>query len=287
MRNKIVSILIFIVIYIVMTVLGVISFFLLPITNKLLNLLVVDLICTIFICLVVLIFKNSSIYDSYWSSTPILLIVLYSLDVKEINTQTILFYIVIGLWSIRLTYNFFRTMKDIKTEDWRYTHFRNKKFFFLSNLFGIHLVPTLIVYACLLPAFYYIDASTYFNWNLSSILGYVVMITGFLFETIGDKQLKEFKKNNKNPFAVCNVGLWSKSRHPNYFGEILIWWGVYLMMLSLNEKMFILILGPILVTLLFAVVSIPLMEQRQLKTKRDYKEYMEQTSMLIPMKKTK
>ena len=117
--------------------------------------------------------------------------------------------------------------------------------------------------------------------NLSTIIGLFITISGLLIKTIADVTLYKFVKNRKNPLEVCQIGLWNKSRHPNYFGELLFWWGSFLMMFSLNDKYFVLLLGPILITLLISVISIPLLEKKQLKEKAFYKEYQQTTNTII------
>lgn len=283
MKNKFVSILIIFTIYLSMFL----SYFLLDkwltISDIFVKLFVIDVIWTIYVWVFGLIFKNSSVYDPYWSVVPIFLILIYLLKVQEINYQTYLLVVTMLFWGLRLTINWGINFKNLKKEDWRYQHYRSKypKWWFLLNLFGINLMPTIMVYLGLIPVFYYIELSTVVNINLSTIIGLLVTAFGVIIELVADNQMLKFKKKTKNPLAINREGLWKRSRHPNYLGEIMVWWGAFLMMLSLDEKKFLLLLGPLLITLLFLFISIPLMEKRQLQNKASYQEYIDTTNMLL------
>ena len=120
-------------------------------------------------------------------------------------------------------------------------------------------------------------------FNLSSILGILIAVVGILLELICDIQLHYYQK--KYPNQLIKQGLRKNSRHPNYLGEILFWFGMFLFMLSLMENMWILCLGPIVNLLMFSFVSIPLMDKHMLENYPEYKEYMETTNPLLPLKK--
>ena len=102
-------------------------------------------------------------------------------------------------------------------------------------------------------------------------------------QLIADYQRYRFSKTN--PGKVCNVGLWKYSRHPNYLGEILMWWGVFLILISMDPYLWWTGIGALLNNVLFTTISIPLMEKRQLSNKSDYKNYQIETSKLIPLPK--
>ena len=108
--------------------------------------------------------------------------------------------------------------------------------------------------------------------------GCIVCIASATIQLIADKQSHDFRA--AHPGQVCNVGLWKHGRHPNYFGEIQFWWGIWIMYASLNGiDMYI--GGAIAMTALFLGISIPLMEKRQLANKPGYAEYRKQTRILI------
>lgn len=283
MKNKLISSIIILLIYLLAFGLGMVLYYYLPISNLLLKLFVVDLVATLIVWLFGVIFNNSSVYDPYWSVLPMFFVPLYLLTIEGANIQTYIMVALIEIWGLRLTFNWLRSFKNLKTEDWRYQMYRTKhpKLWPIINLFGINLMPTVVVFLALMPILYFLELSTVINFNLSTLLGMTIVVVGIGLELVADQQMNKFKKTEKNPLAINKIGLWGKSRHPNYFGEILFWWGGYLMMLSLEASRFILLLGPLLVTLLFVFISIPMMEKRQLTSKRDYQEYLETTNMLL------
>ncbi len=289
MKNKIISLLIIILIYALMFS----SYFFLnkwlTINNMMIKLFVTSLIWTVYIWIFSLIFRNSSIYGPYWSTVPIFIVLLYLTKVTKINFQTYLLVGALIIWGVRLLINFFIRFKNLKEEDWRYHYYRQKypKGWFFLNLFGCHFLPSFIIYMALVPVFYYIDLSTVKNINLSTIIGLIIIISGIIIELVSDYQMDYFKRKTTDLKAVNQSGLWSLSRHPNYLGELMVWWGAFLMMLSLDEKKFLLLLGPLLITLLILIITIPLMEKHLLKNKKNYQEYLEKTNMLLIFPKHK
>lgn len=153
----------------------------------------------------------------------------------------------------------------------------------LANLFGIQLMPTLIVFACIAPIIQVITAPPQFTlWALPGLL---VMLLGTLLETVADRQLRAFRKRNHDRSAVIREGLWKYSRHPNYLGEILVWWGAFFVCLSAYPSAWKFALGACLNTALFMLISIPMAEKRMAGYKARYMEYCRQTRMLLPFSK--
>ena len=142
------------------------------------------------------------------------------------------------------------------------------------------MMPSLLVFACMLPGFGLFDASgegaASANWL--TWLGFIVCLSSATIQLVADTQIHRFR--NAHPGQYCNVGLWKHGRHPNYFGEVQMWWGVWLMYASLRGIDW-LILAPVAMTALFLFISIPMMERRQLERKPGYAEYRKRTRMLI------
>jgi len=161
--------------------------------------------------------------------------------------------------------------------------FKNKtgKMYPLVNFFGIHLVPTLVVYFALLPALHYIKGD---KVNYLSLIGLVISLLATIIQLISDLQLHKFRKNNARTKCI-NIGLWKYSRHPNYLGEVLMWWGIYIFGLINDLKSYYLIIGAILNTCLFLFISIPLQENRLKTYKENYEEYIKTTSKLLILPK--
>ena len=154
-----------------------------------------------------------------------------------------------------------------------------------NNFFGIHLFPTLIVNLSLYPLVFILIN----NSNSSFFLSFASLFTflAVLLETISDEQMREFRKNPLNKGKTMKYKLWKYSRHPNYLGEIGFWFGIYMMGLSSGMAPFWIIICPLTMLALFIFVSCPMMDNRSLMNRPDYKDYMEVTSqlMLLPPKK--
>ncbi len=247
-------------------------------SNLIYTLLYADIIATIIIYIASYIFKNSSIYDPYWSVIPpfLLLFWILQLDTNIVNTYFLSFSVL--FWAIRLTYNWIRGWKGLDQEDWRYIDLRNKmgKFYQLVNFLGIHLFPTIIVFVCCLPFKHALEIN---NTNINIILGFIICFIGVLYEIISDQQLYNFKKHSPN--NIIDSGLWKYSRHPNYYGEILFWWGLFIYGVTFNNYT-ALIIWPISMTLMFLYISIPWIENKILLTRPEYKEYQGKVNILLP-----
>ena len=276
-NNKSLSILVITIIYVLTTIIGIIIYNKLPYSN-IINIFIVDIICTIIVYIFSVIFKNASIYDPYWSVQPIIILTLYSLT-KTINIPIIIMLISICIWGIRLTLNWAYTFKNLTHQDWRYTMLKekNKKIYELVNLFGIHLMPTILVFLSILPALYIIDYST--SLTIYSIFGLIVCLIATSLELVSDYQMHRFRSKSK---GLINTGLWKYSRHPNYLGEILMWWGILIQAIPVFNSF--LLIGPLAITLLFLFISIPMADKRQSK-KEGYQEYKKRTNRLIPIKR--
>ncbi len=157
---------------------------------------------------------------------------------------------------------------------------KTSKLYPLINFIGIHMVPTLVVYACILPAGYVIVRGI--SLKPISIIFILLSLFAIIIQGVSDCQMHAFRKNKTTVFI--RVGLWKYSRHPNYLGEILMWWGVALAVVFSIPNKWVLILGAILNTILFFAVSIPMADGRQAK-KEGFLEYKNQTRMLLPIKK--
>lgn len=253
----------------------------------LLKILLLDVIATVFIFILSCIFKNASIYDPYWSVAPIVMSISFLYLSNNINTWSILLVVLICVWGIRLTLNWAMRFNNLRQQDWRYSHFKEKypKFYFALNLFGIHLMPTIVVAVAMLPAFNFIGDVTKAGYEPSfmTIIGYLVIVLAIFIETVADLQMTMFKRIPSNHGLVMTHGLWKNSRHPNYFGEILFWFGIFLVHFSVRNANPALVFCPLVVFVLFQFVSIPMMDKRQLNSKPAFKEYMENTNPLLPI----
>lgn len=185
-------------------------------------------------------------------------------------------------WAVRLTYNWIINWKGLTHQDWRYTMIResNPKIWFLSNLFGINMMPTLIVFIQMIGAYLFLVADP--GFNLVILLGFVMIIGATFIQFVADKQMRTFRLKNDKTKKCINEGLWKYSRHPNYFGEVLMWWGVWMMYLGASGRVDLVVISPILMTALFLFISIPMMEKKIILSRPEYLEYKRRVSALVP-----
>jgi steroid 5-alpha reductase family enzyme len=176
-----------------------------------------------------------------------------------------------------------RRWDGLKDEDWRYSYYREKmgKNFWIINFVGLQFMPTIVVYLGSLSLFPTILVRSG-PFGFIDIIAVVITAAAILIEALADQQLFNFLKNRKDSEEILTSGLWKYSRYPNYLGEIMFWWGLYIFVLAANLSYFWAVIGPISITILFNFVSIPLMEKRHLKRKPNYLSYKKQTSKLIP-----
>lgn len=252
----------------------------LPLESFLLKVLIADIVATMFIFAMTTLFDNSSIYDPYWSVAPLLILPFF---INTLTPGTIVLLAIVYLWGTRLTLNWGYTFTGMKAQDWRYDHYRNRypRLWPLVNLFGIQLMPTLIVFTALLPAILYLQTGG--TLNALGVLGATLSVTAVIIQTVADIQMHRFRKNAPKG-RVNDTGLWRYSRHPNYLGEIGFWFGLYIMQLSVAPAYYLSGIGFLLMVMLFTGISIPLMETRQLERKADYERYKAATSPLLLMR---
>lgn len=267
-------------IYIMATVMGVVVYHALAF-DWWISLLIADMAATVLTFVFSLIFQNASVYDPYWSVQPPVILVAFASGC-ELTIFGILLLFVVSFWAIRLTANWAYTFANLYHQDWRYTMLEEKTgaFYPVINFVGIHMVPTLVVYGCTLPAVYAILEEL--SANIASVLFLCMSLGAALMQGIADIQMHKFRKNRTAPFI--RVGLWKYSRHPNYLGEILMWWGVALAVIFSAPSSWYLASGALANTILFFSVSIPMADGRQSR-KDGFDEYKKATRMLLPIKK--
>ena len=249
------------------------------IQGQILRFFVFDVTATVVTFLFSVLFRNSSVYDAYWSLTPMVMSLWLFAANRAFSVWQLLFLCVFNLWSARLTINWITVFTDFSYEDWRYRKYRSENppaLWFLINFGGIHMVPTLVVFAGMLPLF---EISRQ-PMNGLALPGIAVILFGFAMEFFADRQMHRFLRTTKEK-TVCRRGLWRYSRHPNYLGEISVWVGTYLVMLPFLPEKWFYIIGAAAVAALFNGISIPLMEKRQLSRRSDYAQYRKTTSRLL------
>ena len=243
------------------------------------SLLIADAAATVATFAFSVIFGNASVYDPYWSVQPPVILIAFAAW-EGLTALGVPLVIVISFWAVRLTANWAYTFKSLEHQDWRYTMLKEKTgvFYPVINFVGIHMVPTLVVYGCVAPAVYAVIHGL--SANAGSVCCLCVSLGAAVMQGIADIQMHRFRKNRNGTFI--RSGLWKHSRHPNYLGEILMWWGVALSVLLAAPTAWYLVIGAVSNTILFLVVSIPMADGRQSR-KEGFPEYKAQTRMLLPM----
>jgi len=280
-KYRTISFLIILVIYILSATAGFVVLSVFSDLPVLLSTLVADIAATIVVWVSGIVFKNSSVYDPYWSVAPIIIVLFWAgtLDISYSVTD-ILFFTAVIIWGIRLTANWALRWKGMKDQDWRYTMFKKRSpgMWFLTNLFGINLMPTLIVFISLTPVYFGLGSTE--RAAAFAIPGFVVCMAAVAVQAVSDRQMDIFRQDSSNKGKHIDRGLWRYSRHPNYLGEVSFWWGLWLMQAWISPGNWWTTAGPLLMTMLFAFVSIPMMEGHILETRPEYRKYMKEVSVL-------
>ncbi len=248
------------------------------------EMLAADVVATLIVFIFSFIFRNSSLYDPYWSVIPIPIALYWvSISPQGNDLRQLLVIMVISLWSLRLTLNWIKSWPNLEHEDWRYKKLKEDsgRLYWAVSFMGIHLFPTLIVFLGMLPVLAAVENPA--PLGIIDFAGALVSVLAVIIEYTSDEQLRQFKKYNQIKGMNMDKGLWSISRHPNYLGEILFWLGLFTIGLSHNLLSNLWTgAGFIAMFILFKFISIPMMEKRLIKTKIRYEEYILKVPALIP-----
>lgn len=280
-KSRVGALVVIAAVYVAAAAVGLLAYRMLP-YSLYINLLLADVLATVFVFLFSLLFHNASVYDPYWSVQPIVIGGFFALS-YGFTPFSLAVFLTVCIWGVRLTANWICEFKSFAYEDWRYRQLRKSTgaFYPFVNFFGIHLVPTLVVYAAVLPMVSAITGRIEAPFYVSLLL--LLSLIAVLLQTVSDIEMKRYRKTRPTPFM--REGLWKYARHPNYLGEILMWWGIGLTVFSATLAPNLL-LGALVNTLLFLFISIPLADGRQAK-KEGFAEYKSETRALFPIYKKK
>lgn len=192
----------------------------------------------------------------------------------------ILYIFLVALWGIRLAIYLFQRNHG-KPEDTRYTEMRQawSGHPHLNGYFRVFILQMILAMIVIIPIYPLAKVES-FKYDFLFYLGISLWAIGYYFEAIGDYQKNKFKQDPANKGKICKVGLWKYTRHPNYFGEVTLWWGFWI---SLANKLPIwTIIGPLTINFLILKVSgIPMLEEKK-KDDPDFKQYMKETNAFFP-----
>ena len=286
--KRVIGLLSLLIVYVIAAFAGVFSYlgFINLGLNDYIAILIADVIATVIVWLSGVILKTASAYDPYWSIQTLFIYACLLFKYNNWHVGTILLLVALFVYSARLTLNFIVGFHSLGYVDWRYRMLKEKtgKLYQAVNLLGICMFPTLVVYAATLPVIAYATIS---EFSALDIIGPVVILLGTLLEFIADTQMKSFVKIRKDRSEVLNRGVWRYSRHPNYLGEITIWFGVALTLIVSHFHYWYFFVGAVINLLMFLFISIPMEENHFKEYKPDYEQYKKDTHMLLLLPKKK
>jgi steroid 5-alpha reductase family enzyme len=241
-----------------------------------------DLAATLVVFAFSLGYNNSSFYDPYWSLSPPFLALYWLLvaGARGLPARQALAGGLLLAWAVRLTFNWVRRWRGLSHEDWRYADYRRKGAAYWPISFaGFHLMPTMIVFLGCLSLWPALTAAR--PLGLFDSLTAAVTAAAVATEAIADRQLVRFLRT-AGPGEVLDTGLWSLSRHPNYFGEVAFWWGLWLFGLAAAPSWWWTVAGPIAMTALFLGISVPMMDRHLLACRPRYAAALKNRSAFLP-----
>ena len=226
--------------------------------------------------------KRNDVADVAWGLGFVLLTWTSFFISGDSGARGILVGVLVSIWGLRLAWHIHMRNKG-KTEDYRYLAWRKEwgGWFYVRSYFQVYILQGIFLFLIVMPVLL-INKSGGATFGLLDTFGLVVWIMGFYFEVVGDMQLAKFIKDPMNKGKIMQSGLWAYTRHPNYFGEVTQWWGLWLVALSVPGGVFG-IIGPITITFLILKVSgIPMLEKKMAENS-EFAEYKRRVSVFIPM----
>jgi len=231
--------------------------------------------------------KTDKFTDITYSATFVIVVIYKLLTVSSVTFPQIVLTVLITLWGIRLGAYLFTRISKIKKDN-RFDDIRGNFFKFL----GFWLLQALTIWIVLIPAILFLSQITDPKFYTISIVSIPIFLLALSIETIADWQKFIFKLDPKNKGKWIDTGIWHYSRHPNYFGEILVWWSLFIYITPyISGLQYLSIIGPLFISFMLLFVSgIPLLEKKNDQRYKDnsaYQKYKNSTSLLIPLPKKK
>ncbi|MDP8201426.1 MAG: DUF1295 domain-containing protein [Candidatus Tenebribacter burtonii] len=225
--------------------------------------------------------KNNGIVDIAWGLGFIMIALLNFFYIPGFTARQLLVTLLIVLWGIRLAH-YVNCRNKNKPEDFRYANWRREwgKYWMIRTYFQVFMFQGLFMLIVVSPVFI-LHYDTGGKLGLLEIIGAAVWIIGYLFESIGDLQMMNFKKDPANKGKIITSGVWKYTRHPNYFGESAMWWGIFLIVVNIANGLWGIISPATITFLLLFVSGIPLLEKKY-KDNPEFQEYARKTSIFIP-----
>lgn len=224
--------------------------------------------------------KRNDVADIAWGLGFVLMAWL-SFCLTGYSFKAFLVNSLVTVWGLRLAWHIYHRNRN-KPEDSRYLEWRKTwSNFYLRSFLQVFFLQGIFIFMISLPVIF-INHSISQGFSIFETIGILVWGVGFYLESTGDRQLKEFISDPENKGKLMDKGLWRYSRHPNYFGEVTQWWGIFIVAVSIPGSLFT-IIGPLTITILILFVSgIPLLEKKY-SGRPDFEEYKKRTSIFIPL----
>jgi steroid 5-alpha reductase family enzyme len=227
--------------------------------------------------------RNVGIIDAFWGLGFVVAAWTYYATTGGFPARKILTVALVTVWGLRLSVHL--AIRNFgKPEDYRYGAMRarwGRRFTWVS-LFSVFLPQAVLLWALSIPIWQAQRAPTPEHLGALDVLGAVVVVVGLIFEAVGDEQLRRFKADPANRGRVMEGGLWRYTRHPNYFGDAAVWWGLGLIALATPAALWTLYAPALMTLLLVRVSGVPLLEKKLAETRPGYREYIERTSSFMP-----
>ncbi len=228
------------------------------------------------------IIKNNSIVDIGWGAGFVLSSYFALFLTGNFTMRSILTVLLVTIWGLRLSYHIFKRNHG-KPEDFRYAKWREEwDYFYLRSFFQIFVLQGILMFI-IVSSIINIINSPLNQLKVFDFIGLLIWLIGFYFESVGDKQLKEFIKKpaSEKDGHIMKEGLWKYTRHPNYFGEATMWWGIFIIGLSTSGG-WRFIISPITITYLLLFVSgVPMLEKKYADDE-EFQCYAEKTNKFFP-----
>ena len=230
-------------------------------------------------------FKTDKVTDLSYGLSFILIIFYLLLTVNTIGVVQSIISLMVIIWGLRLIVYLFKRIL-ITGKDKRFDGIREN----FKRFLQFWTFQAIAVWIISLPSIVIISKNIRLEYSLFLYIGSFIWTLGILIESFADQQKFEFKNNPKNKDKWIETGIWKYSRHPNYFGEMLCWWGIYTITLPyLRGFEHIVIIGPLFISFLLLFVSgIPTLEKKYDEKYKDdpaYQDYKNRTSLLLPLPK--
>ena len=228
-----------------------------------------------------LLLKRNDVADIAWGIGFIIVSLFLYIKFGTYIDRGLLVTILVTVWGSRLSYHILKRNIN-RPEDKRYALWRNTwgKWFITRSYFQIYILQGILLFLIVMPVSI-VNIFRGSSWTLIDCIGLLIWIFGFYFESVGDKQLRTFLSDPNNKGKILNTGLWKYTRHPNYFGEVTQWWGLWVIALSVPFG-FWAIIGPLTITFLILKVSgVPMLEKDMIKNPL-FDEYRQTTNKFIP-----